>query len=471
MWWGGTSSIDVTQAEDSDIDRSSKTFSVPTLEIEDFEDNLKLLSIMDGEISDHPLNRVFRRSLRIDKMVTSAVSQDPLEAFDDVSGPSSSQREDYWSSSSSFWSKWKAEELKTKQTALESAQSKLAESQREAAVAAAAAEKARIEKEKKIADDKAKEAAAAEAAAAKAALPGPLKSTLETPYAEERVVISPGVQSSFESIMEDGKSYRSEFIQVWREISLAVSTNAANARSIQLNASKIISALSRATSQAGERKAVVTWLCAVCGSKIVSQASSGNKTLVWSFAYLAKMVIERFPDVLHVGIMGELMKSGEHALTGSKGVSARSPLPENPKDFEAYVRVWIALLCVMGDEAALWSWFTSAVNGLRAKKAFLQSLDAMWNMMKVYIILDVGLYDFRRIFGSQAIMIIDSLERDVFPQLDSELQTLNQANSASVQFRFYLDACFNILQDRKFTSPPEGQVLAATKESELNPEL
>jgi hypothetical protein len=68
-------------------------------------------------------------------------------------------------------------------------------------------------------------------------------------------------------------------------------------------------------------------------------------------------------------------------------------------------------------------------------------------------------------------MIIDSLERDVFPQLDSELQTLNQANSASVQFRFYLDACFNILQDRKFTSPPEGQVLAATKESELNPEL
>ena len=471
MWWGGNSCVDSEIPEVSLVDRSSKTFSVPKLEIDELEENLNLLSIMDGDISTHPLQRIFRRSLALDQGPSLPAlpgrNADPLEAFDSVSTTSPTRREGYWSSSSSFWTKWRADELKSKESALESANSKLAVAQREAAVAAAAAEKARLDQESKLAEEKAKKAAAtaSAAAAAKSAAEKPLTLVNAASPAQAIPV------SSFELIMEEGKQYRSEFMQIWREISLAVSTNAANARSIQLNATKLLNALTRAGSQAGQRTAVVTWLSAVCGSKIVSQASGGNKTLVWSFAYLAKMVVERFPEVVHVGMMGELRKSGEHVMTGSRGVVAKSPLPENPKDFEAYARVWIALLSVMGDEVALWSWTTAAVNSLRNKKSFLQSLDAMWNMMKIFILLDVGLYDFRRLFGSQAIMIVETLERDVFPQLDAELQTLGKANSASVQFRFYLDACFNILRDRKFTSPPEGQVLAAGKETELNPEL
>ena len=126
-------------------------------------------------------------------------------------------------------------------------------------------------------------------------------------------------------------------------------------------------------------------------------------------------------------------------------------------------------MCVFQDSYSLWGWVSAAVNTLSKKKAYIQSHEAMWNLMKVYILMDVGIYDFRRLFGAQANLIVDLLERSIFPSIDSELQSITQSTSGSVQFRFYLDACYNIIHSRKFATPPDGQVLSASKESELNP--
>jgi hypothetical protein len=278
--------------------------------------------------------------------------------------------------------------------------------------------------------------------------------------------------SKYESIMENGKAYRTEFIQMWRDISLAVSATAGNARSIQQNGTKLLSALLRATTQAGPtRPQIVTWLCGFCGSKIVQQATSGNKLLVWSFAYLSRLVAEKFPDVIRVGVVGEMTKSGSFTIGGTPDILVSINPKDSPKAFEVYTRFWIALMIVSNDESALWAWVSSVAMALLNRKQFISSIEAMWNMMKLYVFMDIGLHDFRRIFGTQATSLIQSIETNVFPAIDRELQAFSQSTNTSIQLRFYLDACYNIIQSRAYQNNPEGQVLSAAVESELNPEL
>jgi hypothetical protein len=273
-------------------------------------------------------------------------------------------------------------------------------------------------------------------------------------------------------LMEEGKTFRSEFMQIWRDISLAVSTTAGNARSIQLNASKLIASLSKIVSHAGQRGPLVqSWMSAVCGSKIVSQASSGNKILVWAFAYLARIVGEKFPEVIRVGIIGELMKECGQVLIGIPGVIPSGNPQGSAKQFEIYGRILVAVLSVCGDDISLWAWAAHALNSLSSCKNFVNSSEAMWNMMKIYVLVDMGLYDFKRIFGSQTSILVTSLETLILPAMAKELGALPRSTESSVQLKYYLDACYNNLHGRKYMQPPEGQILSASKETELNPEL
>jgi hypothetical protein len=295
----------------------------------------------------------------------------------------------------------------------------------------------------------------------------------QIPQKQEEISDTPSsLIARFDSLMEAGKQFRSEFVQIWREISLAVSTTAGNARSIQLNGAKLISLLSKTAIQAGSNRPTISaWMAAVCGSKIVSQASSGNKVLVWSFAYLARIVSEKFPDVIRLGVMSQLVKDGGHVLAGISGVDTSCLEHVPPKHFEMHARLLIALLCVCGDESSIWGWVARCVNQLRSCKRLLNSNDAMWSMMKLFVFLDMGLHDFRRIFGSKTSLVISALETQILPALDAEIQSVTGSTSTSVQFKYYLDACWICLQERKYLHVPEGQVLSASKETDLNPEL
>lgn len=471
MWWGAKLQSAPQIAETCEERGRGKTFVVPLRDIEQLEHDLDLLQHLDGSTESKERHNIFRRSFAAENAAPLAalpgLSDDPLEKLRSVEPLAKERKPDYWSADKAFWSKWRDEETQARESALEKVKGKLAESQREAASAAAAAEQARLDKERKAAEAKKK---VEQEAATKAAIP---KATESIPAQQpQRTAASSEFVSEYDRILEEGKQYRSEFIQVWRDISLAVSTTAANARSIQQNATKLMYALSRAQSQAGPgRPQVVVWLSAFCGSKIVSQACSGNKTLVWAFAYLTRIVSEKFPEVLSHGVIAELVKNGGLALSGTPGIPMARSCDTHAKDCEIFARIWVAMMCVFGDEQSLWAWAAHAVNGLKNRTSFVQYADAMWNLMKVFILMDMGMYDFRRHFGGQAVMLTNTLEQSVFPRIDAELQGIQQSTATSVQFRYYLDACYNIAQSRKFNSPPDGQVLAAAKESELNPEL
>lgn len=367
----------------------------------------------------------------------------------------------YWSVDGKFWEKWKSDENDLQKKMLETAKLDL-ENSKKAAANALKAERERKEAEAASAKSLA-EANAAKAKEAEAKKAVPIENVPQ-PIATTASVVSFSIGDKYEEIMESGKQYRSEYISIWRDISLGVSTTAANTRSVQLNASKLVDSLS----QAANRGPVITWLCAVCGSRIVSQAVSGNKALVWSFAYLARIIAEQFPEVVTIGIVGELVKIGGYTLNGSIRLSIK---PESAKEYEQMASFWVALMCVFNDEQNLWKWVTTAVNDLSKRTNYLSSWEAQWALMKVYVLMDVGLFDFRRIFGYHAIAVVDIIENTVFPKIDAELQSIASPTSVSVQFRFYLDACYNILQSRRYAEAPDGQILAAAKESELNPDL
>ena len=391
----------------------------------------------------------------------------------DHSSPKSANPQlDYWSVDNEFWRKWRTDETEFRQKTLSVVQSKLEQSQRETAAALLAEEDAlRKEAERKKLEEEARTRVEA-----KESPPHPTRGTSgvqsSSSVIQTQIASTDTIQRTFERLMDEGKQFRAEFMTSWRDISLAVSTTAANSRSIQLSASKIIACLSRAGAQAGPtRTHVVRWLSAVCGSKIVHQATTGNKSLVWSFAYLARVVGESFPDVVLIGVVGETAASGSWTLHGHPGCPLTLNTKDTPKAFESHARLWVAILCTFSDEKSVWAWVTCAIENLRVKQSFLNSTEAMWNLLKVYVFLEVGFHDFRRIFGHQALKLIDLLENRIFSRIDAELQSVPQSNSVSVQMRFYVDACYNILQTRKFAESPEGQVLAAAKESDLNPDL
>ena len=435
----------------------SCTYALPEDAFENICKNIDLLNVMDGRGGQPHIDESRLSPALPDKEAGEPhfdTAMDPFRAFDGVLPAPSLKIDEYWSCDKSFWTKWKQDEMTAKLSSTELAQAKVEEARKEATAAAAEAkevERLRIESEKM------KQRAER--------VDKPPVTQLAVKSIEEG---HRDLASEFKLLMEEGKRFRSEFMPCWRELSLAVSTTAGNARSIQLNSTKLITALSRAAQQAGaDRPEIVRWLSGVCGSKIVSQAASGNKTLVWSFVYLARIVADRFPDVAKIGIMGELASANSDIFQEL----SRKKLPEQPADYEMHTRVWVALICVFGCQAIMWRWVVRAVNPLREAVSYLQSPGALWNMMLVYILFDIGLYDFRRMFGSQAMMIIDLLEKTIFPRIDRELQQSQLSTSATVQLRFYLDACFNIIQSRKYASPPDGQILSATRESELNPEL
>ena len=458
MWWGGKLSGISDIVDTQSAFGGSCTYEVPDLALENIAKNVELLAAMDLK---GPAPRVdadrFSFALPLNSHVESPklLPEDPFDAFDSVTVTVGKSAEEYWSSDRSFWLKWKEDELRAKLSTTEIANTKLSKAKREAEQAAEQAKKLeqlRFEQEKLKVE------------AATYIKPTTL---IQTKSAEKPVLVTDAA-TQFKTIMEEGKQFRSEFMPVWREISLAVSTTAGNSRSIQMNSTKLVTALSRAATQAGpSRPYVIRWLSGVCGSKIVSQAASGNKMLVWSFAYLARIVAEKFPDVARLGAVGELLSANTAII--ENGSLPRSG--EQPADYEMYTRLWVSMLCVFGDQANLWKWVTTAVNKLRNISGFIRSPEALWNMMLIHIFFDIGLYDFRRMFGTQAMVIVDMLEKSVFPRIDAQLQDCQQSTSSSVQLRFYLDACFNNLQSRKYTTPPEGQILAATRESDLNPEL
>ena len=470
MWWSGTIQTyfppDDHRKEPID---GGKCFSVPH-NLEEIEADLMLLEEMTGvRKSDSRIPEIFELPAL---PAMDSRSEDPLTLLEDVQVSQGSPKRSYWSADQSFWRKWKSEELESRKTELEKAKTRLEESQREAAAAEAAA-KIELQKQNAEEDDR-KKALADEAEALKrreiaksSVMQAPLQGT---PGAVP--VSSTGIDQ-FDAILEEGKQYRTEFIAFWRDISLSVSSTAANSRSIQQNATKLINALSRASVQAGPmRPRIMKWLCTFCGSKIATQATSGNKTLIWSFAYLARLVGDRFPDVVRSGIVGELNKSGSMAINGTPDLLPNDKdRSTHPKAYETHTRFWVALLIVLQDDVSLWGWVTASLSNLLSRKQFLTSNDAMWNMMKMYVFIDCGLHDFRRIFGKQAKTVVQALESVVFPALDAELQSLTTSTNVSVQFRFYLDACFNNLQSRNYQTAPEGQILTASAESELNPEL
>lgn len=471
MWWGGRlSAIDDVEWMPH-ARTASKTFTVPQIALDLTESNIELLSLMDGNTRVSPKKSSTPLGAEADSALYETSSSDdgsvdPLLAFDSVAGEPRDFRTEYWSDDKSFWAKWKAEEAQARRAISDNALAKLSEEKEShAAGAAAAAAAASLEEAKRVHSNKNIEKSSTDQQDKISVDSG--EPTISQPV---RFVPESGLE--FEKLMEKGKHFRSEFIQYWREIALCVSTTAANARSIQSNSSKLITCFSRASIQATQSRPEVTrWLAGVCGSKIISQASSGNKCLVWSFAYLIRIVADKFPDVLRVGAFGELTKACPKAISGITGGNLETTSTVSPQDAEIYTRMWVAILCVFCDQQTFWEWSSHSLNQLLRTNSFIGSSEAMWSMMRTYVFLDIGFYDFKRYFGSQAVFVIDILEKHILPRLDKELQNYQQATSTSVQFRFYLDACFNILQSRKYTVPPEGQVLAATKESELNPEL
>jgi hypothetical protein len=399
---------------------------------------------------------------------------DPIELFDAVQGLQNSLKEEYWSEDSGFWLKWTAEERNARTSSTQEAQTRIKEYKirREAAESVAADKARELEKEAGA------QSIAAQPVKLELATPvrtnGRVESVALKPITLERKLpeSTPRVLERFEKIIEAGKTFRSEFIAVWREIALSVSTTAGNARSIQTNSQRLISCLNRSTIQAGPaRPDVPLWLSAVCGSKIMSQASSGNKSLVWAFVYLARITAEKFPEVIRLGLIGELLKASPHVLDGVPGLPVSSASYDPPSDAEMYTRVWLAMMCVLSDQHTFWSWVAYSINSLIRLRSQVLSPDAMWNLMRIFVLLDVGFHDFRKLFGSQAMLIVDLLENRILPNVDKQLANTQQSTSASVQSRFYVDACYNILQTRKYSSPSDGQVLSASKESELNPEL
>ena len=454
-----------------------RTFTVPQLALELTETNIELLSVMDGNSRVSPKKSLPPVESDSDSFLNETPpgkgeSIDPFLAFESVVIEPAAPQCDYWSGDNSFWAKWKAEEAKARRAISDNAHAKLSEEKESHAAevaAAAAAAAAAQEDNKRIESSKKSEKPSVDQQDAIGSMT-PVKSAAVTIPSLEPV--GADIVSQFEKLMENGKQFRSEFIQYWRGIAICVSTTAANARSIQSNSSKLIACFSRASAQAtSSRPEIISWLAGVCGSKIISQASSGNKSLVWSFAYLIRIVADKFPDILRIGAIGELGKACPKALSRMTATTPQITSTVSPQDAEIYTRTWVAILCVFGDQAAFWEWVSYAVNLLLGFRSFIGSTEAMWCMMRTYVLLDVGFYDFKRYFGSQAVMIIDILEKHILPRLDNELQSYQQTTSTSVQFKFYLDACFNILQSRKYAVPPDGQVLAATKESELNPEL
>ena len=450
-----------------------KTFSVPMIHFDEIEENIGLLNEMESDSKSQETHNQKKDVSSALEMLSAlpACSKDPLEVFLTVGRPAQSYIDDYWSTSGSFWSDWQAKEASTRKASLEKAKSSLAESQKEAATAAALLAR---EAEHERAEKQQREAAEARRAQEKAQ-----KATIEIAKVQSVPPLPDKAHASgesrverFDHLMEEGKQFRSEFIQTWREVSLAVSTTAGNARSIQFNASKLITALSRIATQAGSnRPSVVPWMAAVCGSKIVSQASSGNKILVWSFAYLARMVSDKFPDTIRIGFVGQLIKDAPYVSSGLPWSKSSRPSAESPKEYEMHTRIFVAILCVCCDEGSLWAWVAHSVNRLIATRTFISSNEALWNMMKLYVLVDMGLYDFRRVFGSKASFLLAPLEEIVLPALGRELQSLPQQTSVSVQYRFYMDACYNNFQSRNYMKPPDGQTLSATKEADLNPEL
>jgi hypothetical protein len=469
MWWAGSlQQVLPGDSEKTLTVKEPRTFAAPP-ELHDLESELALL---DGMTT---IKKPFARSIDINGvpalLAPKPPSVDPLLLLDEAVAVAGSPKRAYWSDDKGFWRKWRNDELESRKSELERAKAKLEESQRELAAEAAA----EVERRKQQVQENERKKAAAEEIEAKKVAEKAKSSVSGTASSASSKAPLQRIDSSddLDTLLEEGKQYRTEFISFWREISLSVSATAANSRSIQQNASKLINALSRAAAQAGAmRPRIVKWLCAFCGTKIASQATSGNKSLIWSFAYLAKLVGERFPDVIRLGILGEISKRGSWTVLGTPYVTGASlDRSSHPKPYEIHARFWVALLVVLNDEISLWGWVAASVSDLLNRRKFVASTEAMWNLMKVYVFIDCGLYDFRRIFGKQAARLIQSLEGIVFPAVDAELQAISSSTNISVQFRFYLDACFNNLQSRNYQNPPEGQVLSASAESELNPDL
>jgi hypothetical protein len=459
MWWGGQLAEISEIVEPRKSHGEPRTFNVPEKEFENINENIELMGAMEGKLQAirSDLDKCTFALPDGEVRTEGEPEIDPFVAFDRVvPHPRSDLETEYWSVDENFWAKWKEEQSSAKVSSSRDASALFAAAKRAAEAQAAAAVLAAAERAKREELEKMK--------AKKAELPqrSVVPSTVQVSQS-----VPTDIAASFKNLMENGKKFRSEFMPIWREISLAVSTTACNVRSIQMNATKLVNALARASAQAGpNRQDAIHWLASVCGSKIVSQASSGNKSLVWSFAYLLRIVADKFPDVSRVGAMGEIAIACPRLLP-----SQQSSTDTQPQDMEAYARVWAVIMCVSCDETTLWSWACRSINALNNMKSFSQSMDALWHMMFVYILFDVGLYDFRRIFGSQAMFLVEHLEKSVFPRIDSQLQCQQQSTASSVQLRFYLDACYNIIQSRKYLNPPEGRTLAAAKESELNPDM
>lgn len=456
MWWGGQADSEAAyRIRTIANDRATKSFFAPTLVINELDELLESAEVAVDRIEETRPHIFKTTDVNVGNAVFALPMPEPAANMCAESPETAATHKtnvpSYWSIDRKFWDSWKSEEEETRKKTLADARIKLEESRKEAA---AEEERARLKAEE---ESKVKiEAVKADVSPSKV-----------EKICREPVLSTPepkSIHKSFSAIMEEGKQYRSSCMDIWKEMSLGVSTTAANSRSVQQNANNVLSSLSKASGPT----AVITWLSAVCGSKIVQQATGGNKSLVWSFAYLTRIVSTKFPDVLSVGVVGELMTTAEYTLNGNWTLPLKGG---TPKDFESFARFWVAILCVFNDEKALWSWVAVTVNKLQNSPAVLPSLEAQWNLMKVYIWMDVGLFDFRRIFGHQALLVTDILENKVFPKIDAELQSNPQPTSVSVQIRFYLDACYNILQSRKYSEPPEGQVLAASRESELNPDL
>ncbi len=464
MWWGQHNSSQSTCIKDgADRVSTSTTFDIQR-ELHDLDRRIELLAAMQEPVTKSQVPRQLSlKSAPVLAALPIAVD-DPISVLDTVPVLPSHEQKKYWSADAEFWNNWKADERKSRQDMLETARSVLEKAKNEAALAAAASEEvARQQREKEAAVSEKEEA---KRLSEKAAEVHPKEATQSS--------VSSIVSADYDNILALGKQFRPQFMEVWKEISLGVSATAGNARSIQVNCSKVGNALRKAATQCGtSRPQVITWLSAFCGSKIVTQACSGNKSLVWSFCYFARTIADLFPDTIRVGVMGELAQSSPNSLVGIPGINRTNVNDGSTKDFELHTRFFLALMITCQDDASLWSWVAASIQALRTTNSY-QTSASLWNLMKIYVWMDIGLYDFRRIFGVQSNMLIDILEQTVFPSVDAEVQRLTSTGSStnvSVQIRFYLDSCYNILQSRKYAQPPEGRMLGSARESELNPDL
>lgn len=463
MWWGQTR-CSIPYADDETVETfNATTFSVEQ-ELHDLDRRIELLSVMQEPVTkSHIPRQLSLKSPAVLAALPQMATTSDTAPLNIAPVSFTKPEKTYWSADADFWEKWKTDERKSRQDVLEAAKSALENAKKEASVAAAAAEEVeRLRKEKELADREREEVLKS----AKVKEPQPPQ--------PQQPSVSSSVATEYDNIMASGKQFRPQFMEMWKEISLGVSATAGNGRSIQLNCTKVANALRKAATQCGtSRPQVITWLSAFCGSKIVGQACSGNKALVWSFGYFARTLGDSFPDVVRIGVMGEIMKIAPNGVIGLPSLEKLKHNEAGPKDFELHTRFLLALMITCQDEGALWAWLVNAIEGLRKTKSH-QTNPALWRLMKVYVWMDLCLYDFRRIFGTQANMVLELVESEVFPKIDADLQRMTSTGSAtniSVLVRFYLDSCYNILQSRKYTQPPEGRMLAAAKESELNPEL